>query len=327
MKRLAAAALLSVVSLIVALAMVEAGLRLTDRVRNVGASFSEFDPVYGKWLKKNASIRRITPEFDMLLETDSLGFREPELPDDAKGAILFTGDSFTMGYGVDQNLDFPSLVRAALEREMGAEAPAIVNTGVGNSGNGRTLLWLEREAARFDPSLVVIQLTGNDFEDNREERLFEPDHSGTLRPLPVHPPGLARRIQAAIDDTPWIANLHLVGFAREVVIALRQRRESSADETADPDGGDELTFAILRRILAVCDERNWPVLGLAVEIGAGRLAMLEKLFEEARSELLVMPTKQERPDLYYDRDGHWREQGHAFASSMLLDRMNRQRQN
>ncbi|MEZ5848232.1 MAG: GDSL-type esterase/lipase family protein [Geminicoccaceae bacterium] len=327
MKRLAAAALLPVISLVVALALVEAGLRLTDRVRNVGPSFTEFDPVYGKWLKKNASIRRITPEFDMLLETDSLGFREPELPDDAKGAILFTGDSFTMGYGVDQNLDFPSLVRAALEREMGAEAPAIVNTGVGNSGNGRTLLWLEREAARFDPSLVVIQLTSNDFEDNREERLFEPDHSGTLRPLPVHPPGLARRIQAAIDDTPWIANLHLVGFAREVVIALRQRRESSTDERVDPDGGDELTFAILRRILAVCGERNWPVLGLAVEIGAGRLARLEKLFEEARSELLVMPTKQERPDLYYDRDGHWREQGHAFASSMLLDRMNRQQKN
>ncbi|MEZ5823945.1 MAG: GDSL-type esterase/lipase family protein [Geminicoccaceae bacterium] len=320
MRKLAGVTALLAISLVIALVLVEAGLRITGRVRNVGPSFSEFHPVYGKWLKRDATIHRQTPEFDMVLQTDSEGFRGPGLPADTKSTVIFTGDSFTMGYGVDQNEDFPSLVRAEFERRQGKNAVAVVNTGVGNSGNGRTLLWLEREAERFDPSLVVIQLTGNDFEDNREEGLFELGADGELRPLGVRQPGSSRLIQSWIDDIPGLADLHLVGFAREVVIALRQRRAPTQDAppSADP-GNDALTYALIERILALCNERGWPFVGLTVDIEGERFAHLDKLFEKAGGELLATPSKSERPDLYYVQDGHWRPEGHEAAAALLLE--------
>ena len=40
-------------------------------VRNVGPSFSIYDPVYGKTLRKGLRCRRIAPEFTMSFSTNA----------------------------------------------------------------------------------------------------------------------------------------------------------------------------------------------------------------------------------------------------------------
>ena len=326
MGRKVATAALVIVALVASLAVVELGLRAMGRVRNVGPSFTEFDPVYGKWLKRDATIRRTTPEFTMTLVTNAQGFRGPDLPEKVSRSIVFTGDSFTMGYGVDQGQDFPSLVRKALMEIDGDHTPTVINTGVGNTGNGRTLRWLQQDAERYHPALVVIQLTGNDFEDNLEEGMLSLGEDRQLQQLSPHDPGTARSVQAVIDDVPFLAELHLVGFAREVVQTLRQFRDiadngniPNSNKSASSEDPGELTYAAVRAILSLCHERGWPALGMAVDVEEPRLTRLRALFDEDRTDLIVIPLKTARPDLYYVQDGHWNEQGQAYAAGQVLD--------
>ncbi len=87
--------------LILALIISEVFIRLFITVRNVGPSFTVYDSVYGKRLKKDFSTTRITPEFKMKFTTNSLGFRGPEINFPVNSSIIFLGDSFSMGYGVN----------------------------------------------------------------------------------------------------------------------------------------------------------------------------------------------------------------------------------
>lgn len=178
----------------------------------VGPAFSEHDPVYGKRLKRNFSARHTTPEFSFVLRTNSLGFRGPEPDGPIEGALLFIGDSYTMGYGVEDDESFPALVDAML-RSAGRGAVPVVNAGVGNSGQGWWLPFLERRAGDFAPRVVILQLADNDFGDNRAKRMFRLE-DGRLEPLPIPEPGWERRAQALIEAVPGLSYSHRVAAER-----------------------------------------------------------------------------------------------------------------
>jgi hypothetical protein len=184
---------LSLIALLVGTGISELIVRSFVQVRDVGPSFTVYDPVYGQTLKKSFSARRITPEFTMRFTTNSDGFRGPELGMLSSRPILFLGDSFTMGYGVNDGEELPALVRAALSQR-GSKMVSVINAGVGNSGNGRWAKFLRAEARRYNPALVVLQIHANDFGDNIRERLFELSPAGELIELPVSSVGGERRI-------------------------------------------------------------------------------------------------------------------------------------
>src|SRR4029077_19339562 len=106
---------LAVASAAATLALCELVARLAVTVRNVGPSFTTFDPVYGKRLKRSFACWRITPEFAMHFATNSYGFRGVEPPAPPEHAIVFLGDSFTMGYGVSDGEEFPALIAQAVD--------------------------------------------------------------------------------------------------------------------------------------------------------------------------------------------------------------------
>ena len=98
---------LSLIGLLIGIGVSELFVRNFISVRDVGPSFTTYDPVYGTTLKKSFSAQRITPEFTMRFTTNSDGFRGPELGNLSSRSILFLGDSFTMGYGVNDGEEFP----------------------------------------------------------------------------------------------------------------------------------------------------------------------------------------------------------------------------
>jgi hypothetical protein len=148
---------LALVTLLVMLGLSELIVRRFVPVRNVGPSFTIYDPIYGTRLKKDFSAKRITPEFTMRFTTNSLGFRGPEPELSPHRPILFLGDSFTMGYGVNDGEEFPALVRNALTKR-GPDTVAVINAGVGNVGNRRWIKFLPAEGKRYNPRLVVFQI-------------------------------------------------------------------------------------------------------------------------------------------------------------------------
>jgi lysophospholipase L1-like esterase len=311
-----------VITVFVSLGLAELVVRWFVPVRDVGPPFSAYDAVFGKRMKAGFSAERIAPEFRMRLSTNSLGFRGPEPSRSLPGPILFLGDSFTLGYGVNDGEEFPARVAAELVRRMGSAAPAVVNAGIGDSGNGFWVKFLRREAPALQPRLVVMQLFSNDFSDNVNEKLFELEPGGALRELPVPPPSPLRRLEVTIDSVPGLWHSYLVGLLRQAIApppALNLPPGAELPGTRRLEPTDQLTLRIVEQAISLCAERGWKMLGLVAALPPAREAAVKGIFERHGVPVALIPAKGAKPELYYRIDGHWHAGGHAFVASRVLE--------
>lgn len=317
--------LLGVVS-VMSLLFCELVVRGFVGVRNVGPSFSVYDPEYGKRLRRSFSTTRIAPEFTMRLTTNSLGFRGPEPKEVPKGAIVFLGDSFTMGYGVDDGEEFPALVRRRLATERSDPIP-VINAGIGNTGNGRWVKFLRAEAAGYAPRAVVLQVHANDFGDNLREGLFRLEEDGVLDEQPVPAPGMGRRAQRFVEAIPGLSHSYLVGLAKQMSwprVGRSGDDPGSAAAGADvSQPGDRLTIRLVQEALASCASQGWPVLLVLVDVEEPRSGRLRQAAARNGAAVLEIPPKSERPDLYFEVDGHWTTAGHVYTADRIVEHLGR----
>ena len=316
---------LFLIALLVSLGICELLARSFIPVRNVGPSFTVYDPFYGKALKKNFSGRRITPEFTMKFTTNSDGFRGPPLETVSSRPLLFLGDSFTMGYGVNDGEEFPALVGKGLG-ERDSETVPVINAGMGHSGNGRWVKFLRSEGKKYDPRLVVLQIHANDFEDNVRERLFEQSPAGGLIELPIPPPGKMRILQILVDGVPGLSYSYLIGWGRQVSWPRNSTARNTDSES--PVGNQDQTtleepllYGLLEEVLEICEDQGREVLAVLADIPENRLGTMQEFFSERNVLTVMIPTKRDRPDLYYKVDGHWNASGHRFTADRILEAM------
>lgn len=286
-------------------------VRIFVPVRNVGPAFTTYDPFYGKRLKKGFSTRRITPEFTMRFTTNSDGFRGPEIVTLSSRPILFLGDSFTMGYGVNDGMEFPALVRKALI-EKGSKVTSVINAGMGNCGNGFCVKFLRTECISYNPYLIVLQLHFTDFQDNISERLFDLGPEGELIELPVPPQSSTRRLQSFIEAVPGLSNSYIIGLLRQISLNTPVDSNRTLFE-------EQLLFRMLEEILSICKDQEWEVLAVLADIPDKRLSKLERFFSDYDVLTVVIPSEIHRPDLYYKVDGHWNASGYRFTADRILE--------
>jgi len=325
-RRILQTAALFLISCIFTVASGELIVRFFVPVRNLGPTFSEYDPYYGKVLKKNFRCVRIAPEFTMSFSTNSYGFRGPEPSAFPSHCILFLGDSFTSGYGVNDGEEFPDLVRARIAQSAKGAPIPVVNAGLGNTGNAYWLRFLKREAGRYEPRVIVFAFCENDFADNLRERFYFLDSTGTLveNSAPATQEG-ARFVQEIIEAIPGLPYSHLVGLAREFfsegTMLSPQPAGSAPDSVSQPS--DALTYRIVGQAFQICKRNGWPAILLTIGTRGERLRRLQDLARSMDIPVLVTPLKDDRPDLYYHIDGHWNAAGHRYASTMVLDALAR----
>jgi len=314
------------IALIVSLGACELVVRNFVSVRDVGPAFTIYDPFYGQSLKKSFSTRRIAPEFTMTFTTNVERLRGPELGFLSRRPILFLGDSFTMGYGVNDGEEFPALVRKALDTG-GPDTIPVINAGVGNNGNGRWVKFLRTEGKKYNPSLVVLQVLANDFQDNVHERLFEVAPTGDLRELSTPQGGAQRIVQGLIESIPGLAHSYLVGLVRQVLgseVSVRSNADSKISLITHDQAllEEQLLFRLLEEVLSLCKKEGWPVLVIVPDDTASTQLMHLKNFLSIRDiSTIVIPGKIESPDLYYKVDGHWNASGHKFAADQVLQKI------
>ena len=310
-------------SLLLVTVLSEFLVRMFVPVRMVGSSFTVYDPILGKRLKNNFTTIRKTPEFTIKFSTNSYSHRGPEPESFPTQSILFLGDSFTMGYGVTDGEEFPAIIRSKLS-EQNQPIP-IVNTGMGANGNGRWIKFLHTEAKAYKPRVVIIQLMANDFSDNIHERLFELSTDNQLTELPVPPIETIRVVQNVVDKIPGLANSHLLGLAYQTFKEFGQRSISPATITADTDyisiDSDELTYRILDEVISICRQENWPMLAISVGIRGQRAVEIIRQLRAADIPTITTPGRDERPDLFYEIDGHWNPAGHALIADLVLSEL------
>lgn len=301
-----------------ALLLSEVFVRLFVPVRAVGPIFSEHHPVYGQVLKKSFSARRVTSEFSVRFSTNARGFRGPELGDAAARPILCIGDSFTMGYGVDDGDEYPALLRRLLAEEVGAASFPVVNAGVGAVGNGIWIKFLQREAPGLNPRLVVLQLCENDIRDNRREGLFSLSSPGVLIENSPPPPPRERHIQRVLEAAPGLSYSYLISLVKQVWYRHVTLARSRSDP-GPPRQSVELSLQIWDEIIRICDEHSWPLLVMLVEFKNPQLGQTRSLFEVRGIPVLEAPSKTARSELYYRIDGHWNRKGHRFIAGQVVE--------
>ncbi len=116
-----------------------------------------WDPALGYTLRPG-SFRFAATEFDTLFRVNSAGLRDDEASLDAPEVIVL-GDSFAMGWGVDQEETFPQV----LERLLGRR---VLNAAVSSYGTARQLRLLATLDTRR-AGWLVIQFCNNDYFENR----------------------------------------------------------------------------------------------------------------------------------------------------------------
>jgi hypothetical protein len=311
-------------AVVLSISLAELFVRCCIPVRNVGISWTVYDAEYAQRLKKNLSAHRVSPEFDIQFTTNSMGFRGPEISTLPDSVVLFLGDSFTMGYGVTDGEEFPALVRRRLGERFGLDKVDVVNAGIGR-GNGYWSRFLRSEAKRFHPTMVVMEVCGNDFEDNRVEQLFALTGSGELVAQPPPPPGWGRRLQRFAELVPWVHDLHLFGLLKQVLQANAFAGAPEAEPTRQGDrsarASDDLTYALISEAIDVAQQQGLEILVLVVDADEDRVVALRRLVREHGLDLLEVPRKSERPDLYFEVDGHWNAAGHRHVAELVSERL------
>lgn len=98
-------------------------------------------------------------EFDNQYSINTAGFRDDEFSLEHP-KIVVLGDSYSMGWGVDQNESFPQII----ERKLGLKT---LNTGVSSYGTAREVHSLKK--VNMDSlQYVILQYCPNDFNENKQ---------------------------------------------------------------------------------------------------------------------------------------------------------------
>jgi hypothetical protein len=294
----------------------------------VGPSAVRFDPLYGRVLIPGYRGTVTIPGTSYKFSVNSMGFRGPEPAGPLDGAILFLGDSYTLGDGVDDGKEFAQLVA----RSTGITGP-VINAGLAGEGQGRWLKILDHQAPGWKPRCVVLQFCNNDFRDNFEDRIFTLTPEGALMEHPVPAPSPLRRVQAVVERLPLIGYSRLYALAKRAIASATEKAPLSGrpsapgqpnpagipwDDDTDTSAFDDLTLALTRASIERCQRNGWPVIGITAQLGPGqRLDRLRAEFDRVGAPFIVIPTKAQRPDLHHTEDDHWNESGHAFAADQL----------
>lgn len=127
--------------------------------------------------------RHRSADVDVAFHINRNGMRADRDYDHAKPAgtkrIVSLGDSFTIGYEVEREQCFSSVLEARL-RAAGIDVE-VLNCGVSGFGTAEECIYLERELLKYEPDLVLVSFFENDLDDNVRSGLFRVE-GGVLLP-------------------------------------------------------------------------------------------------------------------------------------------------
>ncbi len=129
------------------------------------------DPGYGYLNKKNFSQDFVyfKTGYVMKVRTNSLGHRgaEPDksvFNDRGTAKILLVGDSFTFGYGAENEDLFGTLLEQKLR--VGGRKCTVLNSGVAGWGSLQAFNYARDHFGQFRPDIVIYTFCGNDADDD-----------------------------------------------------------------------------------------------------------------------------------------------------------------
>lgn len=114
--------------------------------------------------------------------------------------ILSLGDSFTIGFEVDVERCFSSV----LERELrnAGHSVEVLNAGVSGFSTAEEYLYLKRELIKYTPDLVLVSFFANDLADNERANLFRIENGTLIQSGETYLPG--GRLADWLNENPLL---------------------------------------------------------------------------------------------------------------------------
>ncbi len=259
------------------------------------------------YIMAEGSCRFSNREFETAYSVNSAGLRDDEESLDAP-RIIVLGDSYAMGWGVQQDESFPQI----LEKTSGLK---VLNAGVSSYGTARELILLKRLPLDSVQS-VVIQYHDNDLPENQS--FLENGNSLRIRAEASYD-SLKDAIATRRRYYPF---KHMYGLAKAFGKTVVQKREEVPSETSEAQA--------FLRVLKQADLPHHIRL-FAVKMDdydkinntfAQTLDSLLKLAEYSHLDLypIKLAENLEKED-YFRLDDHINARGHAKVAAKIRDQI------
>jgi len=231
--------------------------------------------------------RRFPGVFAFRYSNNSLGWRGRREYRETKATdyrVLFLGDSYTYGLGVDDDQTFAAQVEKDLRADL--LSVEVMNAGVPGKGTDYALKCFQTVGRKFHPDLTVLGFFCNDFQDNARGEYYNIDSRGELQVNSLSCDQGA--VRTLLDRPPaynwlisWSQAANLVKQAGVEVLINRGRQSS-------PDAAKGLVVAYDRGDRGYATAANKPVTGVYVR-------QLNAAVKRAGGELMMcyIPTSQE----------------------------------
>lgn len=258
------------------------------------------DPLIGWTLKPGASSphRNIAGDWDVQVNINADGVRSKPF-DASRKTVLCVGDSYTFGYGVEDQQAWPAL----LPPELNA-----VNAGyAGGMSLDTQFHWLYYNAARFNPRTVIVQICHNDLADIAANvRASENNlHSqvrfrmpGTKTPYTCEPSGMLRH-QSLGARLRWFSRTYMV-------LSLRFGRAPVEGEQVI---GYFRHYALNMQLLA--ESRGFALKFVTAGDSIPERAMVREL-KSLGLPVLVLTERE-----HFPHDEHWTAAAHARVAATI----------
>jgi lysophospholipase L1-like esterase len=274
----------------------------------------------------------VAPEFRNRIQTDSDGFRgRNHLPPGKNGKlrIMALGDSFTFGYGVEEDEVFENRTAALLQNTLSIPVE-VLNLGVVGYGTVQEFL-LFRKYAYLQPDIVVLgffardafaEEGGNDLVDNylfvhrstegrtgqmenylsftRRARAFLKGHSNLYRLTELYFGGYLRRRYSPETENPEL---------KREAWAITADYLSRFD--AELQSRNIVCFLVWIPFPSTIVRQNHSVADRIAALGLHNIVLLDPL-EAMKSNPM---------DYYYSLDSHWNAKGHDLIANLLANRI------
>jgi lysophospholipase L1-like esterase len=193
-------------SLLLALAIAEGAVRLISP-QEVGPVRFVCNPELGEIpVPGQHGERKFPGVFTFTYSNNSLGWRgrrEYQPRKQTRYRVLFLGDSFTYGIGVNDDQTFPAEVGKKLKADdLSVE---VMNAGCPGKGTDYELKLFQTVGYKFHPDLTVLCFFCNDFQDNARGEYYNITKRGELAAKPINcRGGTVKAVLAHLPGYNWL---------------------------------------------------------------------------------------------------------------------------
>ncbi len=243
LKKIGVNALLALASMVLVVFVAEVFLRL---LWPQNLNITQLDDELRFELKPGITSILERQDFNTMVAISSQGLRDREYSlqkPEGVYRVAIVGDSFTFGFGVEQNETFTEILEKSLNGR-GNKRYEVMNFGVSAYGTEQEYLVIRKKVLTFNPDMVIVAFYLNDVKENVKYNLFSVE-DGMLKQAETKPVTSIQRLRNFIS---WHSHLYSLFYfsviERDALSSLLIRSHIINAPVADPGVDfDKLIYA------------------------------------------------------------------------------------